>query len=48
LQPQSFHAVGDTLDGLDFNELAERAERQRSRLEGLRRRAASEAFTTAS
>jgi len=41
-------AVGDTLDGLDFNELAERAERQRSRLEGLRRRAASEAFTTAS
>lgn len=40
-------AVGERLDGVDFGELAERAERQRSRLEGLRRRAAAEAFADA-
>jgi len=37
-------AVGETVAGVDLNELALRAESQRSRLESLRRTAAAEAF----
>ncbi len=38
------NAVGETLDGIDFAELSDRAADQRARLEGLRKRASSEAF----
>jgi hypothetical protein len=37
-------AVGETLDGISFEELSDRAADQRSRLEALRRTAAAEAF----
>ena len=37
-------AVGETLDGIEFPQLAERAADQRQRLETLRRTAAAEAF----
>ena len=37
-------ALGESLDGIDLAALAERAADQRSRLEGLRKRAAAEAF----
>jgi len=37
-------AVGETLNGVSFAELSERAADQRSRLEALRKRAAAEAF----
>jgi hypothetical protein len=40
-------AVGETVDGVSFPELSARAADQRSRLEALRRKAASEAFTGA-
>jgi len=39
--------LGTGVDGVDFNEFAERAERQRSSLDGMRRRAAVEAFSDA-
>ena len=39
--------VGETVAGVDLNELASRAESQRSRLEALRRTAAAEAFAPA-
>jgi hypothetical protein len=39
-------ALGDRVEGADFNELAERAAGQRSRLEALRKRAATEALAT--
>ena len=38
-------AVGDSLDGVSFPALSERAADQRSRLEALRRTAAAEAFS---
>jgi hypothetical protein len=38
-------AVGESLDGISFTTLSERAADQRSRLEELRRSAAAEAFT---
>ena len=37
-------AIGDGLDGVEFEQLAERARDQRSRLEDLRRSAAAEAL----
>jgi hypothetical protein len=37
-------AVGESLDGIEFAALSERAADQRSRLEALRKRAAAEAF----
>ena len=37
-------AVGESLDGIDFPELAQRAADQRARLDGLRLTAAAEAF----
>lgn len=37
--------LGDSLDGVSFAELADRAADQRSRLDALRRRAAAEAFS---
>ena len=40
-------AVGESLDGISFAELAARADDQRSRLEVLRKRAAAEAFVSA-
>jgi hypothetical protein len=41
-------ALGDRVDGADFDQLAQRAAEQRSRLEALRRRAAAEALATSS
>jgi hypothetical protein len=38
-------AIGESVDGVSFSELSARAADQRSRLEALRRRAATEAFT---
>jgi hypothetical protein len=38
-------AVGESLDGISFTALSERAADQRHRLDGLRRKAASEAFS---
>ena len=38
-------AVGESLDGISLTTMSERAADQRSRLEGLRRSAAAEAFT---
>lgn len=37
-------AIGDGLEGIDFEQLSKRAGNQRSRLEQLRRRAAAEAL----
>ncbi len=37
-------AVGESIDGISFDELARRAADQRTRLDALRRRAATEAF----
>ena len=37
-------AIGETLDGIDFDQLGTRAADQRGRLEALRKRAAAEAF----
>jgi hypothetical protein len=39
-------SIGETLDGVDFVELSDRAADQRTRLEALRKRAAAEAFAT--